>query len=93
MADVGRREAGAQPPVERERGVAQSQERGLAGIRQLDHVDAAVDVIAAAGEQAIGLHRVQMMGERGLAHTDGRRQLALVGQPPGLHVQQHQPHR
>jgi hypothetical protein len=79
--------------VERQRSVAHADEGGLAALGELDHVDSAVGGIAAAGEQAIRLHRVEVMGQGGLADADRCGQLALVGHLTAhLEVEEHEPH-
>lgn len=83
----------AQPLVELYCGVTQSQEGGLPGARQLDEMDAAIVLIAAAGEQAVFLHRVEVVGERRLADSDGLRELTLISGRADLEVEQHQPCR
>jgi hypothetical protein len=40
--------------------------------------------VAAAGEQAVRLHAVEVVGERGVLDADGGGQLALVGRRPRL---------
>jgi hypothetical protein len=88
---IGVGEAAAQLGVEGDRGLPQPQERGLARLGQRDHLDTAVGGIPGAGDQAAGVHRVEVVRQRGLADPDGFRQLALVSWLPDLQVEQDEP--
>jgi len=59
-------DAAPQSLVEGRRGVAEPAEHLLAGLRELDDVDAAVRRIALPGDQASDLHGVEVMGQRRL---------------------------
>lgn len=63
-------EAAAQAAVERDGGLAQSLKRRLACIGQRDHMNPAVAPVTAAREEPVGLHRVEMVRQRGLANPD-----------------------
>jgi hypothetical protein len=56
-------------------------------------VDATVDRVSAAGEEAVGLHRVEVMGERGFAYPYGFGDLALARDAAGLEIEEDQPYR
>ena len=56
-------------------------------------MDAPVGRVAAPGDQAFGVHGIEMVGEGGLPHPDRLGQLPLVGGASKLQVEQHQPNR
>ena len=86
-------EAGAELPVEGDGRGAQAVEEGLARVGQLDDVDAAVRGVAVAGEQAVSLHGVEVVGQGCALDTDSLGQLALVGQRVGLERDEDEPDR
>ena len=51
------------------------------------------DAVAGPRDQAVGVHRVQVMGQRRLADADLLRQVALRTGAVNLQVEQDQPHR
>ena len=71
-------EAGAQSAVERDGHVAQSEKERVAGGGQLDNVDAAVGRVAMASDQSVGLHGVEVVGQRRALNADGFGDLALI---------------
>jgi Stage II sporulation protein E (SpoIIE) len=83
----------AQSPVERHRGVAQSEEGRFSSLGERYHVDATIVRVTTPGQHSVCLHRVQVVGEGRLADSHSLGQLTLIGDPPGLHVEQHEPHR
>ena len=84
-------EAGPQLAVEPDGRRAQALEQCLARLGQLDDVDAPVVRLAAAGEQARGLHGVEVVGQRGALDADSLGHLALIGRPLRLERDQHEP--
>ena len=93
LAGFGVGEAGAQSLVEGRGRVPQAEEERVAVGGQLDQVQAAVRRIPAPGHQPGGLHRVQVMGERGSLDPDRLGELALTGELAALQRDQHQPDR
>src|SRR5919108_3141882 len=77
-------EARAQASIEGHGRVPQAEEERVALGGQLDQVQAAVGRIAAPGDQAGRLHRVQVMGERGSLDPDRLGELALAGELAAL---------
>jgi hypothetical protein len=91
--DVGLAEAVPQLRVEGDRRLLQTHEQGLTVVGELDHVDPPVIGVAATGDQPARIHRVQVMGEGGLADTDSFGELTLIVRMVDLQVQQDQPDR
>lgn len=81
-----------QSTVKTDRGVAQAEEQRVASLAELDDVDPPVDRIPPPGKQSVVLHRIEMVGERGLPHAHGVGQFSLTGAGVDLEVEQHQPH-
>jgi hypothetical protein len=92
-ADLGLLEAVAQLRVKGDRRPLQPFEQGPPVLGELDHVDAPVVRVAAAGDQPARVHRVQVMGEGGLADTDRLGELTLVVGPVDGQVEQDEPDR
>jgi hypothetical protein len=91
--DVGFAQAFPQLRVEGDRRLLQAHEQGLPVVGELDHVDPPVVGVAAAGDQPARIHRVQVMGEGGLADTDRLGELTLIVRMVDLQVEQDQPDR
>jgi 16S rRNA (adenine(1408)-N(1))-methyltransferase len=83
----------AQAPVEGDGRRAQAVEEGLAGLGELDEVDATVRRVGAARDQAGGLHGVEVVGEGRALDADRLGEPALVGRPLRLERDEDQPDR
>jgi MFS family permease len=92
LIQLGVIQAGAQPRVEGDRRVSQPQERGVPRFGQLDDRDPPVGRAPRAGNEPLRLHRVEVMGQRGLTDAHRRGEFALVPGRAGLQVEQDQPH-
>jgi hypothetical protein len=91
--DVGLAETLPQLRVVGDRRLLQAHEQGLPVVGELDHVDPPVVGVAAARDQPARIHRVQVMGEGGLADTDCLGELTLIVRVVDLQVEQDQPDR
>jgi len=56
-------------------------------------VNPAVHGIWPAGDQPLGFHGLQVVGQGGRPDTDRFGQVALAGHAPGLQAEQHEPER
>jgi len=86
-------EADQKPFVEREGRPAHPVEGLLTGLSHLDQMHPAVVGVPPPGDEAAGVHRVEVVGEGRLPDPDRIREFPLAGQPPGLQGDQHQPDR
>jgi len=84
---------GTQAAIERSGGDAQALERRLTLFRQLQHMNAAVVRVTLTGDEAVRLHRVQVVGDGSAFDTDGVGQLALTAHRSPLERYHDQPHR
>ena len=72
---------------------AQAQKGVFAGRGQFDQLDSPVRRMTLPGDQALTVHAVQMMRQRGFPNPHGLGELPLVGELLRLEIHQHQPHR
>jgi hypothetical protein len=93
MVQVGIGQPGPEPGVEVDGRLLQPQERGFARLGQLDHLDPPVGRVPRAGDQAAGVHGIEVMRQGGFADPHGSGQLTLVGRLADLQVEQDQPDR
>ena len=83
--------AASQPLIERDGHAAQPVEGGLAVFGQPDQVDAAVCRVTPTGDKPLGIHGVQVVGERGLPDPHGVGEFPLVAWLPALERDEHEP--
>src|SRR6266851_844335 len=93
VRDVFVADAAPEPLIERIGRAAQLAENDLALLGQLYPVDAAVLRITPAGDQALVIHRVQVVGERRFRDPHRTGQFPLVAQLLALERDEHEPDR
>jgi hypothetical protein len=86
------RDASAQAPIELRGGAAQPFESDITALRHCQHMGAAIGGISLAREEAVHLHRVEVVRDGGALDPDRGGKLALTAPRPRLERDQDEPH-